>query len=57
MGNHHKVNIPLSIYLKIRKILMPSKSSDEKSDKNLKIFVVGGGVEPPAQDCSGPCST
>jgi hypothetical protein len=36
---------------------MPSKSSDEKSDKNLKIFVVGGGVEPPAQDCSGPCST
>ena len=47
-GEPPQTNIPLSFFVKIRKILMPSKSFDKKSDKNLMIFVVGGGVEPPA---------
>ena len=45
MGNHHKQTFRRPV-LKIRKILMPSKSFEENSDKSLKIFVVGSGVEP-----------
>jgi len=44
-------NIPLSIFfIKIRKILMPSKSFNENSENKTSLsrrtFVVGSGVEP-----------
>jgi len=47
-------NEPPSIKLKIRKILMPSKSSEEKSENKIisNTFVVGSGVEPLAHRTS-----